>query len=197
MRQPLSNSDYLKYPMPNSNQWIDFGLETVTHRQMGHLSLYRLNRVNPQQPHISTHCKADAAHSRSSWSSCEKVKRQCSLSQKSLLNNRSSFLCLLGLRAQGEGVHTRATAAPPYIPRPWAYLKRRPRTRPQRPNPIDSPPTHFKLRYGVFESVSALHRFLFVFFIHPTFMKFGYFYELCINREMANSISSKNTKTST
>ena len=116
MRQPLSNSDYLKYPMPNSNQWIDFGLETVTHRQMEHLSLYRLNRVNPQQPHISTHCKADATHSRSSWSSCEKVKRQCSLSQKSLPNNRSSFLYLLGLRAQGEGVHTRATAAPSTSP---------------------------------------------------------------------------------
>ena len=144
---------------------------------MEHLSLYRLNRVNPQQPHISTHCKADATHSRSSWSSCE--KRQCSLSQKSYQTIDHHFYVCSNCVPKVRGYTRGPRQPPPYIPRPWAYLKRQPRTRPQRPNPIASPSNHFKLRYGVFESVSALHRFyLYFWFIQfswnlDIFMRFA------------------------
>lgn len=157
MKQPLLNSDSLKMPnaklkwadwfwIKNSDPQADGTSEPVPSQQGQSTAAAHLNPLqsgcNAQQVILVPLQKASTHSLKNNYQTIEHHFYVCSD-------------CVPKVRGYTRGPRQ----PPPYIPRPWAYLKRRPRTRPQRPNPIDSPPTHFKLRYGVFEGVSALHRF--------------------------------------
>ena len=195
MKQPLVNSDYLKmsnakfksvdwFWIKKSNPQADGTSEPVPSQQGQSTAAAHLNPLqsgcNAQQVILVPLQKASTHSLKNNYQTIEHHFYVCSD-------------CVPKVRG-----YTRGPRQPPPVHPPTMGLPQTATTHPAaEAQPYRFTPNSFQTEVRRFWKRFGTSSILFVFFIHPIFMRFGFFYALCINHETANPMSSKNTKTST